>query len=71
MQKCITCTKKNQKGARALREAQLHYRIKEKRLLAPVLTRFVYLIHSFRSLIDNKTAIYMEPCQGFMTISGQ
>ena len=40
MQKCITWGKKIQKGARALFEAQLHCRIKEKRLLTPVLTRF-------------------------------
>ena len=40
MQKCITWTKKSQKGAWALWEAQLHCGIKEKRLLTPVLTRF-------------------------------
>ena len=36
MQKCITWKKEIQKGARALREAQIHCRIKEKRLLTPV-----------------------------------
>ena len=57
MQKCITWTKKSQKGARALREAQIHCRIKEKRLLTPGLTWFAYLIHSFRYLLENKPAI--------------
>ena len=40
MQKCITWTKKSQKGVRTLREAQIHCGIKEKRLLTPVLTCF-------------------------------
>ena len=57
MQKCITWTKKRQKGARALRESQIHCGIKEKRLLTPVSTRFAYLIHSFRSLLKNKPEI--------------
>ena len=57
MQKCITWTKKIQKGVRALWEAQIHCGIKEKRLLTPVSTRFSYLIHSFRSLLENKPAI--------------
>ena len=57
MQKCITWTKKSQKGARALREAQICCGIKEKRLLTPVSTRFAYLIHYFRSLLKNKPAI--------------
>ena len=57
MQKCITWTKKSQKGAQALREANIHCGIKEKRLLTPVLDRFEYLIHSFRSLMENKPAI--------------
>ena len=57
MQKCITWTKKNQKGARDLREKHLYCGIKEKRVLTPVSTRFSYLIPSFRSLIDNKPAI--------------
>ena len=56
MQKCITWTKKIQKGARALREAQINCGIKEKRLLTPILTRFAYLIQSFRSLLENKPA---------------
>ena len=55
--KCITWTNKSQKGARDLQEAHLHCRIKYKRLLPPVLTRLAYLIHSFRSLLDNKPAI--------------
>ena len=57
MQKCITWKKNSQKGARALWDAQIHCGIKEKRLLTPVLTRFAYLIHSFRSLQENKPAI--------------
>ena len=57
MQKCITYTKKIQKGERALREVQIHCRIKEKRLLTPVLTCFAYLIHSFKYLLDNQPAI--------------
>ena len=57
MKKCITWTKKIHKGERALREAQIHCGIKEKRLLTPVSTIFVYLIHSFRSLLENKPAI--------------
>ena len=56
-QKCLTWTKKIQKGAWALREAQIHCGIKEKRLLTPVSTRFAYLIHSFRSLLENKPTI--------------
>ena len=36
MQKCITWTKKIQKGVRALREAYIHWGIKEKRLLVPI-----------------------------------
>ena len=57
MQKCITWTKKIQKGERDLQEAQIHCGIKEKLLLTPVSTRFAYLIHSFRSLLENKPAI--------------
>ena len=57
MQKCITWTKKIQKGARALQEAQIHCGIKDNRLLTPVSKRFIYLIHSFRSLMENKPAI--------------
>ena len=36
MQKCMTWTKKIQKGAWDLRDEQIHCRIKEKRLLTPV-----------------------------------
>ena len=57
MQKCTTWTKKSQKEVRALWEAQIHWGIKEKRLLTTVSTRFAYLIHSFRSLLENKPAI--------------
>ena len=57
MQKCITWTNKSQKGAQALQEAQIHCGIKEKRLLIHVSARFSYLIHSFRSLLENKPAI--------------
>ena len=49
--------KKIQKGARDLREAHIHYGIKKKCLLTPVLTRFAYPIHSFGYLLDNKPAI--------------
>ena len=49
--------KKIQKGAQALQEAQLYCGIKERRLLAPVLTCFTHLIHLFRSLLDNKPVI--------------
>ena len=58
MQKCITWKKKSQKGARALREAQIHCGIKEKRLITPVSTRFAYLIHLFTYLLDNNTVVY-------------
>ena len=51
MHNCITWTKKKHKGGQDLREAQIHCGIKEKRLLAPVLTRFSYPIHSFRSML--------------------
>ena len=57
MQKCITWTKKSQKGVRALRYAYIHCGIKEESLLTPISTGFAYLIHSFRSLLNNKPAI--------------
>ena len=57
MQKCTTWTKKSQKGARALWEAHIYCRIKDKRLLTPVPNHFAYLIHYFRSLMENKPAI--------------
>ena len=57
MQNYITWTQNRQKGARALRGAQIHCGIKEKRLLAPVSACFAYLIHFFRSLLENKSAI--------------
>ena len=57
MQKCITWTKKIQKGGQALREAQLHRRINMKHFLTPVSTRFSYLIHLFRNLLYNKHMI--------------
>ena len=65
MQKFINWMKNIQKGAQALREAQLYCGIKEMRLLAPVLTCFTYLIHSFSSLLDNKPVI--EYMYGSMT----
>ena len=57
MQKCITRTKKIQKGDQALRDAQIHCEIREKRFLTPILTRFAYLIHFLKSLVDNKPSI--------------
>ena len=57
MQKCITWTKKIQKGAWAIRDAQIHCGVTEKRLLTPVSTCFTYLIHFFRSLLDDKPTI--------------
>ena len=57
MQKCTTWKNKSQKGERDLRELHLHCGIKEKLLITPVLTRFAYLIHSFRSLLDSKPEI--------------
>ena len=57
MQKCMTWKNKSQKGAQALRDAHIHCKIKDKRLLTPVLTHFAYLIHSFRSLLYNKPSI--------------
>ena len=57
MQKCITWTKKSQKGAQAFREAQNHCGIKENCLPTTVSTSFAYLIHSFRLLLENKPSI--------------
>ena len=57
MQKCITWTKNIQKGGRSLQEAQIHFVIKDNRLLTPVSNRFAYLIHSFWSLLENKPTI--------------
>ena len=57
MQKCITWMKKSQKGARSLWDTHIHCCIKEKRILTPVLTRFAYLIHYSRSLLENEPAI--------------
>ena len=65
MHKCITGTKNIQKGARDLRDTHIHHRIKEKQLITPVLNRFAYLNHSFRSLLDNKPTI--EYLYGTMT----
>ena len=45
IQKCATWTKKSQKEAQALQQAQIHYGIKEKPLITPGLTRFAYLVH--------------------------
>lgn len=57
MQKCITWTKKSQKGANSLRESQEHCRLCPMKLLTPVKTRFAYLILSFRCMLQNKKAI--------------
>ena len=57
MQKCTTLRKKSQKREQALREAHIHCGIKEKRLLTPVSNRFVYMIHYFSYLLDNKPEI--------------
>ena len=56
-QLCITWTKKSQKGAKALETAQKHVGLPCKKLITPVKTRFAYLIHSFRSLLENKCTI--------------
>ena len=47
MQKCITWTKKSQKGATFLAQSQEHCGLRPERMLTPVKTRFAYLIHSF------------------------
>ena len=57
MHKCITWTDKSQKWEWDIQEAQLHWGINYKHLPTPVLTRFAYLIHSFRYLLDNKPEI--------------
>ena len=51
IQRCITWTKKSQKGAKVLETAQKHVGLPCKKLIKPVKTRFYYLIHSFRSLL--------------------
>ena len=57
MQRCITWTKKSQKGAKSLMTAQEHVGIPCKRLITPVKTSFFYLIHSFHSLIERNGSI--------------
>ncbi len=57
LQSCITWTKKSSKGAQMLSAAQVHCKLKPRKLLTPVKTRFAYLIHSFRSLLRNREAI--------------
>jgi len=57
MQKCITWTKKSQKGANYLRESQEHCDLRPMKLLTPVKTRFAYLILSFRCMLKNQKAI--------------
>ena len=57
MQCCITRTKNPQKGEKALETSQKHVELPCKRLITPVKTRFAYLIHCFRSLLENKVAI--------------
>ena len=54
---CITWTKKSQKGASFLQQAQEHCGIPKQRLLSPVKTRFAYLILSFQTLLDNRKAM--------------
>ena len=61
MQKFITWTKKRQKGARALREAQIHCGIKEKRLLTPVLNCFVYLMECLAHILAGTCKVGVQP----------
>ena len=51
MQHCITCTRKSQKGAKALETVQKNVGLPFKRLITPVKTRFAYIIQSFWYLI--------------------
>ena len=53
MQHSITW-EKSQKGEKALDTAQKHVELPCKILIAPVKNCFVYIIHSFRSIIENK-----------------
>lgn len=55
--KCITWTKKSQKGHTFLFEAQAHCNLKQKQLITPVKTRFAYLILSFCTLLKKRVAI--------------
>ena len=57
MQRCIAWTKQSQKGEKALETAQNNVGLTCKKLITPVKTLFVYLIHSFRSLLENKVLI--------------
>ena len=45
------------KGVKALETAQNNEGLPCKRLIKPVNNLFAYLIHSFRSLIENKGAM--------------
>ena len=57
LQKCITWTKKSQKGCNSLREAQEFCHLPPQKLLTPVKTRFAYLIYAFRRLVSNQATI--------------
>ena len=46
-----------ERGLWDLWEAQIHWGIKEKHLLTPVSNRFAYLLHLFRSLMENKSSL--------------
>ena len=55
--KAITWTKKSQKGAVALNQAQKCCKISNVRPLAHAKTRFAYILHYFKSLLINKDDI--------------
>ena len=57
MNKDITWTKKSQKGAVALIQAQKHCKLTNVRLLDPAKTSFPYIFHSFKSLLMNKDSV--------------
>ena len=57
MNKAITWTKKPQKSAVALIQAQKHCKLANVCLLAPATTRFTYIPHSFKILLTNKDTI--------------
>jgi hypothetical protein len=49
--------KKSQKGCNSLREAQEFCHLPPQKRLAPVKTRFAYLIYAFCRLVSNQAAI--------------
>ena len=55
--KAITWTKKSQKGAVALIQAQNHCKLANVCLLAPAKNRFAYILHYFNNLLMNKGTI--------------